>query len=185
MKSFQSAAKRFLSSSAFLVIALAAPTLAHASFIGPYAVQNWTVSAPVGGGVDTSNAPNSVTLHSANSGSEGNVDFTITAVAATLWSFDWSYWTDDVDGPDFDPAGYLLNNTFVQLSPGSGHIDVQINAGDVIGFRANSTDGALGPGHLTVSNFEAGQVPEPSTWALMGAGCAGLALARRRKTASR
>jgi hypothetical protein len=109
--------------------------LAHASFIGPYAVANWTVSAPVGGGVDLSGAPNSVTLTSSNSGTGGDVDFTITAVAAALWSFDWVYWTDDSDGPTYDPAGYLLNNTFFQLSPGSGHVDVAISAGDVIGFR--------------------------------------------------
>jgi hypothetical protein len=180
----QSAVRNFLPTSALLVIALAVPSLAHASFIGPYAVANWTVSAPVGGGVDLSGAPNTVTLTSSNSGTGGDVDFTITAVAAALWSFDWVYWTDDSDGPTYDPAGYLLNNTFFQLSPGSGHVDVAISAGDVIGFRANSSDGIFGSGHLAVSNFEAGQVPEPSTWALMGAGCAGLALSRLRRRRS-
>ncbi len=91
---------------------------AHADFTGPYAPANATITTSHGGSVDTSSAPASITINGANDESHYDSDqlygFTI-PFAGTL-SFDWAYTTFDVDGPSFDPFGYIYNGTFFQLT---------------------------------------------------------------------
>lgn len=177
-----------------LVLAMAlviAPQSAHAGFIGNYDVSLWTVNLNGGCGfVNTAGAPNSVALTSNDCGGDDlATDFTITALATGTWSFDWVFTTNDECCED---AGYLVNGAFTILvsdvnnSGSSGPI--ALTAGDVIGFRANATDGCCGSSTFTVTNFTATDVagvPEPSTVALVGASFGLLLLLRRRLPISR
>lgn len=105
-----------------------------------------------------------------------------------------------VAGTDYHLAGYLyktagsatynafdfwLNPTAVELESLTGaDLHITGNSGltsiATIGFRTvNIDNGAV----LTASDIDAAAVPEPATLSLMGLAAAGLAFARRRKTA--
>jgi hypothetical protein len=90
-------------------------------------------------------------------------------------SFDWAFSTDDWL-PGFDPFGYLLNGAFTQLTiddsslTQSGSVSFSVLAGDVFGFRQNSSDSIFGRASTTISNFTAPAVPGPLP--LLGAGAA-------------
>lgn len=58
---------------------------------------------------------------------------------------------------------------------------VQPLAGTTFGLGDLGTPGSINTHLLNVSGIVAPPVPEPETWALMGAGLSGIALARRRK----
>jgi hypothetical protein len=168
-------------------LAVLAPCAAEAfqinDFTGPYDVGNWTISNPVGGTVNTAGAPASVIMIGPNAGSGGVLDFTIAAVAEGDWSFDWAY--SSVDSKFYDGGGYLLNGVYSELAQNdsavkSGSISLGVLNNDLIGFRVRSSDGIFGPGVLTVTNFSAPAVPEPTTLALLALGAVGLARVRRR-----
>lgn len=170
----------------FCAVGFMAP--ANAAFINYYAVGNWTTTVTSGdGSVDLAGAPNTLSLTSSDNGSGGDVDFTIAAAAGGQVSFGWSYTT--VDQPEFDPFGYVLNNTFFALSSDggsqaqSGTALFSVASGDVFGFRMTSADGIFGAATANLSSFSApaGAVPEPETYALMGIGSLALAWARRRQ----
>lgn len=179
------------------------------NFIGAYNVSNWTQS-PDGGMIDLTNAPSSISLTSSDAGDTSiwprpstNTDFTTTAASSGWVGFNWSYYTNDIDGPWFDPFGTVLNGVFTQLSvsndpnvwpyidngnPGrsqSGVTQFWVGAGDVFGFRAFSTDATHGSAITTITNFYApgtAPVPEPETYAMLLAGLGLLGfMARRRK----
>src|SRR5215210_4229238 len=97
----------------------------EAQFNGSYAPSNWTttLSASSNGTMDITDAPNSITLTGSDGASSPNVDidYTITAVSSGIWSFNWSYHTNDGDAiPAFDIAGILINGVFTQLSDDAG-----------------------------------------------------------------
>jgi hypothetical protein len=127
--------------------------------------------------------------------------YTATAGAAETLSFDWTYWSSDFAGTQFDPGGYLVNGVPFQLSttgpaPGdaAGNVVFNLAAGDSYGFYISSTDSEAGRAFLEVTpaagapSFAsvAAGVPEPTTWTMMIAGFFGLgaALRRRRATAA-
>ena len=153
---------RLLGTLVCLTVILAWAGSASADFSGPYAPANWTLTTNGGdGSVDITGAPSSIKLTSSDSGT-GNfidTDFTIAAVAAGVVSFDWDYDSLNMDGPRFDPFGFLLNGVFTQLSNDFGP-DVQagsesfiVSASDVFGFRVNTLDDILGAAEATISNF--------------------------------
>jgi len=156
------------------------PAQALTQLAGYYAPANWTQSIQPDGSIDTSNAPTSITLRGANNGG-GNIstDFTIAASLAGTVSFDWSFATTDLDGPVFDPFGYLLNGDFTRLTDNgggqsqSGSVSFSVLAGDVFGFRQNSTDSLNGRASTTISNFNGPVLQSvPGPLPLLGAGAA-------------
>lgn len=155
------------------------------NFTGPYDVNNWTTTAPIGGSIDTSSAPGSVSVIGPDQGIGGYIDFTITAVATGTVSFDWNYTSPD--DPFADKADWLLNGSSTYIfgnttTTGSGTVSFTAQQGDSFGFRLESSDGCCGAGQLTVSNFSA--VPEPRTYGLIaGLSLFGFAILRRVKGA--
>ncbi len=178
------------------------PAMASADFTGPYDVSNWTLTLNNSdGGVDTTNAPVSITLIGPdnNSGTAGTTDFTIAAAGTGTWSFSWEYTSEDTNA--FDGAGWLLNGVYTEVadnqlamdSPGdvaTGSESIPVVLGDIIGFRVRSSDKTLGAGFFTISDFEAPVdvtppgVPAPSTLALLALGATGLGIARQRRKAA-
>lgn len=159
----------------------ATPAQALTLFAGSYSPANWTQSIGGDGSINTGGAPNSVTLTGSNDGSDlaRNTDFTISAPTSGTVSFDWSYITQDE--PRFDPFAFLLNGSFAILSNSnggatqSGSAAFNVVAGDVFGFRQNSSDSLFGRASTTISNFNVSapaNTPVPGPLPLLGAGAA-------------
>ncbi len=121
-------------------------------------------------------------------------DWTATAVASGLVTFDYSYFSLDIDpinppsGNDF--AGYILGNTFVQLadiSGQSGQGSFAVTLGQTFGFRVGTIDNQGEPGILSISNFTApgggAAVPEPGTLslAMISLGLIGVGVSKRKR----
>ena len=93
-------------------------------------------------------------------------------------TFDWAFATVDVDGPSFDPFGYLLNGDFTQLTDDNGALDqsgsasFSVFAGDMFGFRQNATDSAEGRASTTISNFNGPIASVPGPLPILGLGVA-------------
>ena len=178
---------------------------AHAAFVGAYDVSLGTLSAPDGGSADLSGAPGSLLLTGSNTGIDpghtATTAFSFSAPVAALIGFNFFYSTNDVSfgltTPARDPAGYLLNGVFTQLSidefnivpfgapvpnPQSGSAAFAVAAGDIFGFYVDSLDSSFGEASLHISNFNA-NVPEPASLALLGMGLAGIVASRQRKRA--
>lgn len=198
--------KNKLVSLLLLFATLVCASSANADFIGSYDVSNWTTTVtPFGsdGSVDISAAPLSITLTSGNNagliGFASTLDFTIPVVVNSTIFFQWDYHTLDID-PILDPFGYLLNGAFTDLTtsgaifnPISGTFLPQIavntllnvNAGDIFGFRARSEESRDGAGITTVRLFTATPtavpVPEPATLGLLIMGSIGLLVNDRRR----
>ena len=204
--------RRLLAYAAAPALALAAPAAADADFTGSYTLGNWTFTNDNADGTVTPNIGDaaSITIKGGNnqSGKAGTTDFTIAAVAAGTWSFDWLYTSLDTDM--FDSGGFLLNGVFSPLatntdSPASSSVSVPVLAGDIIGFRVFTVDNfsapiigiSVNPSFLAISDFSApeqagneeqagngenaGEVPVPSTLGLLALGAVGVELARRRR----
>jgi hypothetical protein len=142
-------------------LALSNPASALPGFSGDYAPGNWTfLNSNANGNVNTAAAPTSITLTGGDNGSSesGTTDYTIVAVAGGNLSFDWNYTTED--GAGTDPFEFLLNGIDTTLTdPGgdqtqSGSFISILLTGDTFGFRILTTDNILGPGIVTISNFD-------------------------------
>ena len=177
---------------------------ASASFVGTYDVSNWTTTStgtpPAGGppaGVDTSGAPNAVTLNGGDSGcttftvTDCTVQFTITAQTNQI-QFHWAYTTADAFGASGDPFGYLVNAAFFQLTADfgpdtqSGDVTVALAPSDTFGFFVDCLDCTLGSSSTTISQFAAAgataTAPEPASLLLFAVALAALHGARKRLT---
>jgi hypothetical protein len=188
---------RFASIAPLVLFAISTPGLASIQiddFTGPYAVGNWTEVTEGDSSVDKTGAPASVQLIGSDTNTfvSQHVLFTIVAAGTGLFEFDWDYFTEDFDGPEFDPAFYY-DGVRIQLTNDGGStaqfgsVSVPVSAGATIGWEIESIDDSFGRATLTITNFSApapngdGQIPEPMSIAVWGglACMAGFTLLKR------
>jgi hypothetical protein len=168
-----------------MLTAGASAEAATIGFNGGYDVSNWTISRSsetMGGSVDVSGAPNSITLIEPDNGSEGWIEFTIVTLTSGVFSFDWTY-----GGVDLccGTAQVNVGGTVTDLANGSassGSFSETISAGTLFGFRSSSSDGIFGSTTMTVSNFSApAAVPVPAALPLLLTAFGGLMVASLRR----
>lgn len=145
----------------------------------------WALSNSNGGDGFVTLTPSGFDLFGADNGVGPNyTTYTSTFASATTVTFQWSYITNDCCGSFWDPAGYVLNGVYTQLSTddfvggqinSSGVTSVAVNAGDTFGWYVFSQDSILGRGELDVV------VPEPASMSLVVTGLLGFLASRRRK----
>ena len=170
-------------STLLFTLALAQPV--KASFVGIYALSNFTLTnvddtalANTHGSAISLDGGLTVTFTGGNSGSGlgGFTDLLIHAAAAGLVQFQYSYSSKDDEG--FDLAGYVLGGSFTELTEkdnvcGLGtcpaNVSFPVSLGQSFGFRIRTLDNENEPGVLTISDFSAptGAVPEPNAIPLM------------------
>ncbi len=133
---------------------------ANAQFSGDFDQSNWTFQTDISqGSVNLSGMPDVLELTGGNVDEEGDTDYTIIVPQSGELKFSWVFFSTDVDGASFDPGGFVLNDAFTELvdtdgpPSQSGTMSVTVTAGDEFGFRVYTSDGALGAGILTISNF--------------------------------
>ena len=156
----------------------AAPMPAVAvGFSGDYDPTNWTTTlSPLSdGSVDTTNAPNDITITGPNNlQGPSFINYTIKAPGSGSVSFDWLYSTADFPGGD--SFGYLINGVRTQLTDDPNTLPTgtafSVVSGDIFGFYVASTDGNFGAGIATVSNFSGpgsrGSTDVPAPAAVLG-----------------
>ncbi|WP_144036855.1 hypothetical protein [Synechococcus sp. MW101C3] len=163
-------------------------TITINNFTDVYSVSNWT-SIPGTGSISTAGAPNSIQLTSGNNGSNSpsQTSFSIVAQGAGNITFRWSFVTSDRDGPLWDPFGYTLNSTFVQLTnnigPNSqgGTVSVPVVIGSVFQFTQRTQDNRFGSATTTIDQFTAPKlVPAPTPGVMLFPLLTALAVLRRR-----
>jgi hypothetical protein len=156
-------------------------------FTGAYDVTNWEfTNNNADGYVDVSGAPGSIFQMGGNngSGSFGETLFTTTAVHTAFINFDWDYYTSDA--PGFDSFGVVLNDIYTELTDynASDSYQFKVAKGDTFGFAIKTDDNVFGSGAVTISNFDAQDVPEPITGLVLAAGLGGAALRRAKSKKS-
>lgn len=164
--------------------------LATTAVVAPAQAATWTLTSTNGGDGFVVLGPFNIlgTLFGSDNNVGGSLTtYTRVANAPKTLRFNYVYTTNDRDGSDYDPAGYVIDGVFTQLSAAglpnggsnSGTAFFSVVAGQTFGAYVNSTDSQLGRGLLQVRVSE---VPEAATWMLMiaGFGMVGVA-ARRRK----
>ncbi len=145
------------------------------SFSGQFDPALATVQTNGGNGsVSFLGAPVSITITGSDSWSNNYIRtlvfWSITTPVTDL-SFDWEYNTSDVWGPSWDPAGYCIDASCIQLSNSSGSnsqsgsvAGINLIAGQTFGFYVDTVEDDFGPAHLTITGAE---VPEPATAGLV------------------
>jgi len=182
---------RFEKSVLFITAFLGLVTCAQAgliSFSGQFDPSLATVVTNGGNGYfDSSGAPGAVTIWGSDSGSDSYIRtfvyWTITSSVSDL-SFNWDYLTYDEDGPYYDPAGYCIDDSCIQITDNGGNNSqsgtvggLNLQAGHTFGFYVDTSDDIMGAARITITG-EA--VPEPTTLGLMAASLAALLVFRRK-----
>jgi hypothetical protein len=131
---------------------------AQAQFSGAFAPANWTFSSTTingDGSVITTNAPTSITLRGADTGTGSTTlspyeDYAITIPSTGEISFSYNHVNNDIDD-----AYYTVNGVeyFITYS-GIGTIsNIIIPVGSTFSFRVKNYDFCCGRGELTITNF--------------------------------
>jgi hypothetical protein len=158
-------------------------TLFVISIAGYASAAPWSLSNSNGGDGYVVLTPTGFQLWGADNGVGANTTtYTFTAPVAETLTLPWVYTTYDCCSSYWDPAGYVLNGAYTQLSADflfgsqSGKLYINLSAGDMFGFYVYSRDSVLGRGEIAVTT-----TPEPGTLALLGSGLlAGLGVIRRK-----
>lgn len=134
-------------------------------FMDYYVPGNWSQEFNDGNGSIQHNQ-GSILITGTNNDGTGNFNVltqtTITAELTGTYTFFWDYYT--FDGAQFDPA-YYINGVPIQLTNDlggfeqSGFVSFAANAGDLIGFGVDATDGCCGQGMLLIEEFTYPVVP--------------------------
>ncbi|MEM9412834.1 MAG: PEP-CTERM sorting domain-containing protein [Planctomycetota bacterium] len=159
--------------------------VANADFTGDYTPGNWTVST-MSGDAGVTNDGLTAILTGTDSGIADVLEYSVTVSQTGTLDFDWDYTNLLGDYGSYDYAGFIVDNNFTLLAtnaddPASGTESIAVNSGQSFSFIVASLDGEFGPGQLTISNFEASPIPEPSALGLLAAGTIGGILASRRR----
>lgn len=137
----------------------------QAGFDGAFAPANWSFVGNGGSGsVDTTLAPVSIALAGSDNGSNSQIitNYQIAVPCSGSISFNWEFDGEPVTiitGPSYDPFGYTLNGTFVQLTDNggsevqTGSYSIPVQSGDVFAFTIISTDNLQGASVNIASNF--------------------------------
>jgi hypothetical protein len=180
---------RYLKASA-MAGAAAAPMSVLANFSGDYLVTppapgfypsatgmfgNWTASSsgPASGNLDTTGAPNQISLTLTQGFQVGTSTFEFLTTAAATGLVSFNYTTQFISPGN----AYFVEGMTLTPLLGSGPFSAPVTAGDVFGFEV--TTGYTGRAALTIDTFSA---PEPvagvpdngSTLALLAFGFVGL-----------
>ncbi|MBL8407347.1 MAG: PEP-CTERM sorting domain-containing protein [Candidatus Accumulibacter sp.] len=183
---------------------------ASAGFSGDYAPGKWTLAnLPSGDGSLSSQSSSSVTVTGSNdqntSQNSTTTEFRIAATDDGTVSFRWSYDTSD-SSPQYDPAGYLLENLtthmhdYTQLTDSAGNLhqddsgtptptSINVKKDQVFGFYVYTYDNDFGSATITITDFDFVKkkeedptpAPEPWTVALLALGLTGVAASRTRR----
>jgi hypothetical protein len=92
------------------------------------------------------------------------------------FTVNWTYTSYDCCGPFYDPAGYILNGVYTQLtdsggnSSQSGVFTASVLLGQTYGLYVYSVDSLLGRGEISAQ----ATTPLPSTWLMLLSGFLGL-----------
>jgi hypothetical protein len=166
-----------------ILAAMTAGGSALGDFSGPYAPEQWTF-LPGPSGLLLEHSTDALIFQNDDLGFAGTSNITVVAAATGLWTFDWAFTAGDTTA--FDHAYFLINDAAVYLGSAccdvtiTGTAAMEVQAGDVIGFRIVSQSGIFGPATMTVTNFIA-PLPSPPFLALMAcAACAHGSGGRRR-----
>lgn len=188
-----------------LAIALYSGT-ANASFIDGWQLQNWTTSGP---GTVTITPPSGSADSAAFSYSDdpagfSDVTWTFSDVATSggTVSFDYDYSGNHANFEVYAHFSVFAGSNVMSLvnagpancctSPSSGFdysgtATINVNPGDTFGFMVGGSNYDITNhlnGDLTITNFDAQSVPEPTSLRLVVVGGALLALGGRRKRAN-
>jgi hypothetical protein len=181
--------RALLSALAVVFLAGLAAQPAHASFVGYYALENFTLlNVNSDGSAMTPDGGLSLVLTGPDDGSgqEGTTTLVILAAAAGTVSFDYSLFTEDA--PEVDSAGWVRGSLpfpiYTVFPDSAGSVSFAVAAGQPFGFRVWSEDNSYGELVATITNFQApvadAAVPEPGFFGLTAACLAGLLFVRRR-----
>ena len=171
---------RFAASAVFLTVAISAPASADTF--------NLFTNGGDGSVIDIvpNGFPNGFHLFGTDDGTGLDTTYTATALSNQMFNVNWVYHTDD-GGPFFDPAGYVKNGIFTQLTNSGGSGDqigafiLSVLTGDIYGFYVRSVDGEEGRGDILVTALAVSQVPLPAALPFFATGLGALGLFGWRK----
>jgi hypothetical protein len=135
-----------------------------------------------------------------NSSGANYTTYLATAAVNESLTFNWTYTTNDCCGSYWDPAGYVINGSYTQLSTDtpagdasgtyvglydtSGVVTLNVLAGQSYGFYVFTQDGVAGRGDIAVTANSATPLPAALPLFATGLGALGLAGWRRKKKAA-
>jgi hypothetical protein len=137
------------------------------NFNGLYAPANWstTLTNAIGGNVNTTGAPNSITINGSSGNSEGFTAYSITTPCNGIVSFDWSTSNSTDATGSFDYPMYSINgganilfpgynNTAGSLAIQNGTVHLLLSAGQTLSLKIRNSV-SFGVGSVTITNFKA------------------------------